>query len=285
MLRKGPWFAPVAGAILYFLLASIAVAQYRFDSWTTDSGLPEDSVNSIIQTHDGYLWLATFGGLVRYDGMSFKVFTPGNTGGLATSRFLALFEVRDLNLWITTENQGLTRYKDEVFATYTKEDGLPANAVYKVQDDNGGGVLIDTPAGSVRWQDGKFTDFKTDPPEPVPSERTYRSRSGAVWYNDSSRLRKLENGRVAVDVPTDIHIRGYWEDSQGRLWVWSTEDILRSFKDGRFTGYAVLQGGQTLAINQARRTLSIDQGGADAPGSCLKPLHRRSLSIVAPVGC
>ena len=70
-----------------------APAQYRFDSWTTDNGLPQVSVNSILQTRDGFLWLTTFGGLARYDGLRFQVFNSGNTKGLKTSRFLNLFEV------------------------------------------------------------------------------------------------------------------------------------------------------------------------------------------------
>src|ERR1700730_6468061 len=90
-----------------------AAAQFRFDSWTTDNGLPQASVNSILQTRDGFLWFATFGGLVRYDGLRFQVFNPGNTKGLRTGRFTALLEDREGNLWITTEGQGLTLYKNE----------------------------------------------------------------------------------------------------------------------------------------------------------------------------
>ena len=48
---------------------SAGCAQHRLDSWTTENGLPQNSVNDILQTHDGYLWLATFGGLVRFDGI------------------------------------------------------------------------------------------------------------------------------------------------------------------------------------------------------------------------
>src|SRR5437870_523009 len=104
-------------------------AQYRFDSWTTDNGLPQASVNSILQTRDGFLWFTTFGGLVRYDGLRFQVFNTGNTKGLRSSRFVRLFEDREGNLWITTEAQGLTRYRDEVFTTYTTQDGLFDNLV------------------------------------------------------------------------------------------------------------------------------------------------------------
>ena len=52
-------------------LAANTAAQHRFDSWTTESGLPQNSVNDILRTRDGYLWLATHGGLVRFDGVRF----------------------------------------------------------------------------------------------------------------------------------------------------------------------------------------------------------------------
>jgi ligand-binding sensor domain-containing protein len=75
---------------LIVLGGATAEAQYRFESWTADEGLPQNSVRSIIQTRDGYLWLTTFDGLVRFDGVRFKVFDKSNTKGLSTNRFTSL---------------------------------------------------------------------------------------------------------------------------------------------------------------------------------------------------
>jgi ligand-binding sensor domain-containing protein len=122
-------------------------AQHRFDSWTTENGLPQSSVNSILQTRDGFLWFTTFGGLVRYDGVRFQVFNTGNTKGLRSGRFTRLYEDRAGNLWINTEGQGVTRYKDEVFTTYTTADGLPSNQVSMMYED---------PAGNLRAQTDGF---------------------------------------------------------------------------------------------------------------------------------
>ncbi len=69
--------------ILCFVL--FTQAQYRFDSWTTDDGLPQNSVYSITQTTDGYLWFTTLDGLVRFDGVRFKVFNKGNSPNLNTT--------------------------------------------------------------------------------------------------------------------------------------------------------------------------------------------------------
>jgi ligand-binding sensor domain-containing protein len=119
--------------ILCLLICLFAVidgrAQYRFDTWTTNDGLPQNQINDITQTHDGYLWLTTFNGLVRYDGVRFKVFNPGNTKGLKTSRLLDLSEDPGGSLWITTEHSGVVRYKYGEFKTYTSRDGLPEDRI------------------------------------------------------------------------------------------------------------------------------------------------------------
>src|ERR1041385_5115544 len=86
-------------------------AQYLHTVWTTENGLPQNSVNAILQTRDGYLWIGTYGGLVRFDGVKFTVFDASNTEGLKSSRISALFEDREGNLWIGTEYGGLTRYR------------------------------------------------------------------------------------------------------------------------------------------------------------------------------
>ena len=71
----------IVGLIALGLFPAKGLAQYRFDKWSTDEGLPQNTVSAILQTRDGYLWLATAGGLVRFDGLRFTVFDKGNTKG------------------------------------------------------------------------------------------------------------------------------------------------------------------------------------------------------------
>ncbi|OAN59632.1 hypothetical protein A8B79_11680 [Balneola sp. EhC07] len=80
-------------------------------------GLPQSSVNDIIQTRDGYIWLATFGGLVRFDGNSFTTFNRSNSEGLVSDRILNLHEDRTGKIWISTES-GFAEYKDGKFKTH-----------------------------------------------------------------------------------------------------------------------------------------------------------------------
>jgi ligand-binding sensor domain-containing protein len=74
--------------LVVFGPAPAALAQYRFDSWTADQGLPQNIIRAIHQTADGYLWLATLDGLVRFDGVRFTVFNKGNSPGINGNRFI-----------------------------------------------------------------------------------------------------------------------------------------------------------------------------------------------------
>src|SRR5882724_7587962 len=126
------WVLP---ALLCFCgFAGINVnAQYRFDHFTTNDGLPQNTVSAITQTRDGYMWFATYGGLVRYDGLRFTVFDKGNVDGMSSNQFLALAEDARGTLWAGTGDGGLIRYRDRVFTTFSTENGLPEKYVGRLQ--------------------------------------------------------------------------------------------------------------------------------------------------------
>ena len=131
-------------------------AQYRFDSWTTDNGLPQNSVRTILQTSDGYLWLTTLDGLVRFDGVKFTVFNKSNSKNLPTNRFINLFAEADDTLWICTEEQGVVRYRNGEFRTFTTADGLPSDLVLEIADDADGNLSALTQDGAARFDGNRF---------------------------------------------------------------------------------------------------------------------------------
>src|SRR5258708_27510458 len=75
-------------------------ASYIIDVKETEDGLPQNSVIAITQTRDGYLWLGTLNGLVRFDGVRFTVFDESNTPGLSSGRIVLLFEDSQSNFWL-----------------------------------------------------------------------------------------------------------------------------------------------------------------------------------------
>src|SRR5689334_21887376 len=76
---------------------------YIVDVWDIKDGLPDSAILSLVQTREGYLWLGTLNGLVRFDGMKFTLFVEANTPGFNSSRIAHLFEDSRDNLWLGTE--------------------------------------------------------------------------------------------------------------------------------------------------------------------------------------
>ncbi|MBE3065301.1 MAG: hypothetical protein IMZ69_09835, partial [Spirochaetes bacterium] len=100
-----------------------AITQYNQRSWQVEAGLPQRTVQAIAQTRDGYLWIGTQEGLVRFDGARFVVFDKSNTAAIRRNSVYALAAVRDGSLWLGT-NAGLLRFKDGTFRSYGTSDGL-----------------------------------------------------------------------------------------------------------------------------------------------------------------
>lgn len=110
------------GCALLVCCVSSAMAQYRFDVLNTDNGLPQNSVYSILQTRDGYLWLTTLDGLVRYDG-------------------------------------GLNRFKDGRFTRYTTANGMFSNGVFQILEDDAGNFWMSSNQGIYRASREQLNDF------------------------------------------------------------------------------------------------------------------------------
>src|SRR5215813_14568099 len=107
--RLIPLFFIIAAA--FFTPLRRVDAQNRVDTWTTDNGLPQNSVTGLTQTPDGYIWFTTNDGLVRFDGVRFKVFNKSNTPEIPTNRMAEAFADKSGRLWVHTEDGGILRYE------------------------------------------------------------------------------------------------------------------------------------------------------------------------------
>src|SRR5256885_442941 len=121
-----------------------AITQYVQNVWQDE--LPQNSIHTIVQTHDGYIWLGTYEGLVRFDGIKFIVYGKRNSNEIKSNDVSALFEDREGNLWIGTEN-GLTCLKDGKFTSYTIKDGLSHTFVRMIYEDRQDALWICTDGG------------------------------------------------------------------------------------------------------------------------------------------
>lgn len=219
----GP-LAAFRNVILQSLLAlcfiSAASAQYIVDSWTTENGLPQNTVRSIQQTPDGYLWLATSDGLVRFDGVRFTVFNRSNSPELSTNRLVSLLAEKDGTLWICTETPDLVRYRDGQFQRFN------AGAVWAQRDTDGSLILQGFSGTTQHLRDGKLLP---DVHGQLEQHNIYVSPRGARWdlYGTPAEprqtlLRFTLKGRemsYRLSPPLAIMSARMAETPDGTLWV------------------------------------------------------------------
>ncbi|MGH9694251.1 MAG: ligand-binding sensor domain-containing protein, partial [Bryobacteraceae bacterium] len=155
------WFFLLVSSASAALAPAKDIKQFHEDIWTTDQGLPQNTVLSILESHEGYLWIGTELCLVRFDGLQFTVFDKNNTPELKNNVVTALLEDRAQNLWIGTATGGLLKYRDRKFTAFSAKDGLASDSVNCLLQDATGDVWIGTNGGVSRLHAGRFTVYNT----------------------------------------------------------------------------------------------------------------------------
>jgi len=128
--------------------------EYSLDVWQVEDGLPDNSVNSIVQTPDGYLWFGTFNGLVRFDGLRFQRMDSG-VAGLESGRIVQLFLDRQRDLWIATEYGRIARYSRGQWFVLGLESGWTGARARFFSEDEQGRLLVSSVEGGLYRFDGQ----------------------------------------------------------------------------------------------------------------------------------
>jgi signal transduction histidine kinase/ligand-binding sensor domain-containing protein len=123
------------------------LSQYTLEVWNTDKGMPSGTIMAIAQTPDRYIWLGTFSGLVRFDGVRFTVFNSTNTPAITNNTiWTAYTDVRG-SLWLGTNGGGLVQYRNGIFTRFTSNNGLPSDIVRSIGEDSSGTLWVGTVKG------------------------------------------------------------------------------------------------------------------------------------------
>src|SRR5262245_35596432 len=198
-------------------------AQYRFDHWTAETGLPQNIITAIHQTPEGYLWVATLDGLTRFDGVRFTVFNKSNTPGLSSNRFYCLYQDAQGDLWAGTEVGVVTRHHQGQFITYTTEHGLPRSFVSGLTGDSQGHVWVLSGNKVRQWEPatGGFTERDT-PPFSGGSGILEWKVGGGFWGLDQTSLHLFVSGKwMQVALPAELggQLKQVAQADDGVIWV------------------------------------------------------------------
>ena len=217
--------------------------QFNQQLWLGENGLPQNTIHSVTQGKDGYIWIATEEGLARFDGIRFAVFDKQNTPQLQSNNVRVLLEDRRGDLWIGTAD-GLVQMRDGKFTTYTTQQGLPGNVIDSLYQDHHDVLWIATSAGMVSFSNGVFTPSQPD----LPKDRIqalFEDREGALWIGSPAGLARTKDGTVTrftkQDGLANDNVVSINEDRQGRLWV-GTLDGLSCLEGKHFVTYTTRDG-------------------------------------------
>jgi ligand-binding sensor domain-containing protein/AraC-like DNA-binding protein len=213
------------------------INRYLLDEWDIGKGLTSESVNVVIQTPDGYLWLGAGEGLYRYDGLAFEQVYfegPEHQGDL---HITALVKDKEGGLWIGCK--GLIHFKNGELKYFSKEDGFPDYEIKCLALDNYGSLWIGTNYNSLfRYKDGTFTAFdQTSGLENVEIYSILEDSSGNLWAaNSDSGLFLGHDGKFIKHeikgLKGEYSVYKVYEDRRGMLWVGTNVGLVGIAKPG-----------------------------------------------------
>ncbi len=226
----------------------------KVDNWQIDQGLPVNSIITVAQTADGWLFFGTEEGMVRFDGDSFFLMNNSNVPELPVNFISTLLGGRDTSLWIGTEGDGLVRFKNNKFIIYNKSNGLSDNRIFALCEDSDGGLWVGTSGGGLNYLKNNNI-IKVDSINGLASNYIRsiaidaRSR---IWVGTQKGLSVIDHGHIRSyykkDGLTDDFIEALAFDNDKNLWIGTKSGGLNVFKLGKFTAYTVKEGLSSNAV-------------------------------------
>lgn len=228
------------------------MAQYLHESWGAEKGFPGGSVSAIAQTSDGYLWIGTDKGLIRFDGLTFRRFEQANPGSFAIDPVRTLLADSQGNLWILLQNTKLFRYQN---GTFELSRGEAENGITAMGRGTGGALLLSSLAlGTLTYDGQRFLTAFSAPANAdaasLPDRETPDRRSAGLSWSTGvmpDRLAAPTSAVISIAATTD-----------GKIWLGSEDGGL----------YVQQEGAATAA-----------KGSHDTKVNCLLPVEKSQLWI------
>jgi len=232
---------------------------FYVDAWGSKEGLPGSAVISTIQTRDGYLWLGTQYGLVRFDGIRFTVFDEENTPGLNNDQIVYLFQDSHTNLWIGTDAGGAAREADGTITNFTLgRSGHEGRLVSACEDASGAVWLYTADAHLGRYQNGKMQVWDFNFRTPAICRMMVAEKSGRLWVGEdwgmfSFRSSNFNPPAFAIEQQIPVQRLDYilagqhdgtWRLINGRVQKWGSTRLERDLGRYPWTNLVVTCAGE-----------------------------------------
>jgi ligand-binding sensor domain-containing protein/signal transduction histidine kinase len=221
-----------------FSISVSAAPNYFVRIWQSENGLPQNAVTSVLQTRDGYIWVGTYSGLARFDGVRFTTYDNNNTPEMHGSRITSLFEASDGTLWIGHERGEVTRYRNGRFLTNAVNFNWSGRKINAITSDQSGDIwLVDSTGLLLRLKDG----LELSPESGIAHGlvNVASDSSGKTWIARDGKLSALQGARLTpleLGIQTNENfIQGICPGEDHQLWV-TVNGVVGKWDGQKFAG-------------------------------------------------
>ena len=223
------------------------LSDYVSKQWTTEDGLPGMTITTVMQDKTGYIWIGTYDGLVRFDGVEFTTFSRSTDKRFDFASARSLYQASDDTIWIGHNDEGVTSIApDDTISKYTMEDGLPNNKVNAICEDNSHNIWLGTASG--------------------------------ICYITPQKEIKTPEGLAELG-QEKILVSSMYCDTAGRVWVTTGfENDLFIYVNNKFERYTDIKSFENPAV----RFVTQDDTGAfwfGMVGSCVLRIHNGEETV------
>jgi len=202
--------------------------------WRGESGLAQDTATALLESREGFLWIGTEDGLIRFDGARFDRFSRTEAPVFAHNDVRCLAETSDGSLWIGTSQPGLFRMKDGAFTQFGAPEGLPDSPILRLLVD-ARGTLWAAPAEGplLRLAGGRFEPVACDAAR-LRIQAIAADREGTLWVGTAgSGLWRLRDQRLELAALSAGDITALELDAAGTVWAGTRAQGLLILAEGR----------------------------------------------------
>jgi len=234
-----------------------SMSQYLRNRWGSDSGFPGGPIYAIAQTTDGYLWIGAEKGLVRFDGLTFRLFEPGSALG-AGPAVLGVAAAPDGSLWARLRGVALLRFHKGVFRNLFPDVGVPESVISAMSPGRKGAMLLATLGhGAAVYRDGRFEPIATAKAMPSSSFviSAVEASNGDIWLGTrDAGLLRIQGSRVTrlTGGLPDLKINCLLAGDAGDVWIGTDRGLARWNGTGITTSGIPPALHKTAALNMIR---------------------------------
>ncbi len=232
-------FLRTFAALLALVCGSAAAAEeseaWLYRAWRTDDGLPDNCVTGVAQTAGGYLWVASRGGLLRFNGADFTPLPLAGLPDVPNRVIRSMTKGGNGRLWLDMDAGALVRLGPAGRRIYGGDEGVPGSALRSMAEDGDGNLWIAWTRSIGRLVAGKFEEMgRADGwPESRGYTRLTADAAGEIWYSRGSVVGVVREGKVRDLLNLEESPVWMQGAASGGLWLVAANRVLRFMEGGK----------------------------------------------------